>query len=95
MKNDTQRQYLFITLEGITFSSAKEIEPDVDNCQIVGYAEGFNEEDAFKNLISKNPWIINTNFDELVCIEVKQQIREGKRFYLSDIRDDKSRDNKS
>jgi hypothetical protein len=43
-----KRKFLFLTLEGITYSSPEKIEPDVDNLQVLGYAEGKSKEEAFE-----------------------------------------------
>ncbi|OGF63677.1 MAG: hypothetical protein A2Y62_02185 [Candidatus Fischerbacteria bacterium RBG_13_37_8] len=40
------------------------MEPDIENCQVVGFASGVNEEEAFERLIEKNEYIIETRFNE-------------------------------
>lgn len=77
-----KKLFLFITPDGITYSSPELNEPDVDNYQILGYGEGFNENEAFKDFKSQHPWLKDTKFEEAICIEIKQKIHEGKTFCL-------------
>ena len=77
-----KRLFLFLTPDGVTFSSLKFEEPDVDNFQVLGYGEGSNEEEAFDDFKSKNPWLEDTEFDEAISVEIKHKIHEGKSFSL-------------
>jgi predicted AlkP superfamily phosphohydrolase/phosphomutase len=38
-----KRKFLFLTLDGITYSSCNNFYPDVENLQVLGWAEGINE----------------------------------------------------
>ncbi|NHV06282.1 MAG: hypothetical protein HA495_02975 [Thaumarchaeota archaeon] len=78
----SKRRFLFLTFEGVTYSSPEETEPDVENLQVLGYAEGKNKEEAFENFLKENKWILETSFSEVICIEVKERISEGKTFYI-------------
>jgi len=77
-----KRLFLFITPDGVTYSSSGKISPDVDNFQVLGEGEGITEEDAFKSFIEKNKWVLDTDFKEVICIEVKSKISQGKSFVL-------------
>ncbi|RLF69704.1 MAG: hypothetical protein DRN35_05635 [Thermoplasmata archaeon] len=55
---------------------------DVDNFQILGHGEGIDEEEAFASFLRENKWVFDTDFKEIICIEVKKKIFEGKRFIL-------------
>ncbi len=77
-----KKLFLFVTPDGITYSSPQKTYPDVDNFQVLGESEGINEEDAFKSFVDKNQWILDTDFKELICIEVKSKISRGKSFIL-------------
>ncbi|MCX8160572.1 MAG: hypothetical protein N3G18_06545 [Candidatus Saccharicenans sp.] len=79
-----KRLFLFITPDGVTYSSYDLNEPDVDNFQVLGYGEGENEDEAFQDFKSQNQWLMNTEFDETICIEIKHRICEGKCFRLKD-----------
>ena len=64
--------YIFITTEGYTFQQGSEAsEPDIENCQVVGFAKGFNERQAFDNMIEENSYLLDTTFDEIQCFELK------------------------
>lgn len=77
-----KRLYLFVTPDGLTYSSPDLIEPDVDNYQVLGYGEGLTEEEAFKDFLANNRWLENTKFKEVIGLEIKQRIHEGKAFCL-------------
>ncbi len=79
--------YIFITTEGYTFQPwSKAIEPDVENCQVVGFAKGVNAQQAFQNLIKENSFLLETTFDEVVCLELRNldYHKHQKYFYLND-----------
>jgi hypothetical protein len=79
--------YIFITSEGETFQQGNiSHDADVDNCQVIGFANGASEKEAFKNLKDENDYLLNTNFNELICIELKNEDYYGnaKYFYLGD-----------
>jgi hypothetical protein len=64
--------YIFISTEGYTYQPGSEsIKPDIENCQVIGFSEGIDDNNAFKNLICDNPALFDTTFDELICIELK------------------------
>lgn len=66
------KSYIFITVEGYTYQPESEsIEPDIENCQVIGFAQGSNPKHAFKNLIEENGYLLQTSFDELICLELK------------------------
>lgn len=47
--------FIFITREGYTYQPGSESAgPDIENCQVIGFAEGRDMEEAFENLISQN-----------------------------------------
>ncbi len=66
-----KKLFLFITPDGATYSSPDKIYPNVDNFQVLGESEGWDEEDAFKSFIEKNKWVLEANFNEVICIEAK------------------------
>ena len=80
--------YIFITTEGDTYQPGSEsIEPDVENCQVIGFAHGIDEQNAFKNLITENPNLSETTFDELICLELRHfDYRKLQSYFqLSDV----------
>jgi len=78
----TKKLFLFITPDGVTHSSADKIYPDVDNFQVLGESEGIDEEEAFRLFVEKNKWLLDTDFKEIICIETKTRISQGKIFIL-------------
>ena len=69
----SQKQYIFLTLEGYTFQPESEaIEPDVENVQMLAVASGHDQESALRCLVAENPWLRETSFDEVYCYELAQ-----------------------
>ncbi|MDH4227254.1 MAG: hypothetical protein OEV59_05825 [Deltaproteobacteria bacterium] len=68
------KSFIFTTAEGYTFSpNSKTSAPDIENCQVLGFAEGASAEDAFDNLIKENSYLTQVGFDILEAYELKQQ----------------------
>lgn len=81
------KSYIFITIEGYTFQPESEaIEPDIENCQVVGFAEGVDAQEAFANLVQENEYLVETTFDEVVCLELRHTdySRHSQYFHLND-----------
>jgi len=79
--------YIFITTEGYTFQpESTSIEPDIENCQVIGFAQGTDAKNAFQNLICENSYLLETNFDEIVCFEFKNSdyYEQSNYFNLDD-----------
>lgn len=77
-----KRLFLFVTPDGITYSSSSKLYPDVDNLQVLGECEGIDENDAFETFIRKNKWVLDTDFQEVICVEIKTRLSKGKIFIL-------------
>jgi len=78
--------YIFITTEGYTYQPDSEsAEPDIENCQVIGFAEGKNKQKAFESLVQKNNCLLETTFDELICFELKHPnyFEHRTYFYLT------------
>lgn len=68
------KSYIFITTEGFTYQPNSESpEPDIENCQVVGFAEGKDLEEAFDNLIAENEYLLETSFDEIIGYELRHK----------------------
>jgi len=79
------KNYIFITEEGVTYQpNSTSPEPDIENCQVIGFAKGNNEDKAFKNLIKENEYLLDTNFNEIICVALKNEdyYKKAKYFYL-------------
>lgn len=72
--------YIFITNEGFTYQpNSDSIEPDIENCQVIGFGTGTNPQDAFMNLIKDNEYLGETSFGEVFSL----QLKNCKRTYFS------------
>jgi hypothetical protein len=81
------KNYIFINEEGVTYQpNSTSPEPDIENCQVVGFAKGKNEDDAFKNLTKENDYLLDTSFNEIICMELKNEdyYQKAKVFYLGE-----------
>ena len=77
------KSFIFITCEGYTFQPDSECaEPDIENCQVVGFAKGTDAQEAFRNLVCENDYLLQTSFDELICFELKQSDHFKHREYF-------------
>ncbi len=83
------KHYIFLTSEGQTFQpDSDSVEPDIENLQVIGFASGVNQEDAFKNLINENKPLSETKFDEIFCYPLGDNYENSKSyFYLHDNRE--------
>ncbi len=82
--------YIFMTREGHTYlPNSNSIEPDIDNLQVLGFASGIDEAAAFSNLLAENTFLLDTNFDELECLELRHEDYDKhiRRFSLEEIRE--------
>lgn len=84
------KSYIFITEEGSTYqpNSTASPEPDIENCQVIGFAKGKDEDEAFKNLTKEDVYLLDTNFNEVICIELKNEdyYKKAKYFYLGEFK---------
>lgn len=80
------KNYIFLSTEGTTFQpNSMSMEPDIDNLQVIGFAKGKNEKDAFKRLIKENSYLLNTTFNEIFAYELSKTHQNTKQyFYLSE-----------
>jgi hypothetical protein len=82
------RSYIFLTFEGTTFQPGSEaIEPDIENVQMIGIAQGADQEEALENLLAENDYLLFTRFDEVYCYELAEDFGATRReFRISDYR---------
>lgn len=69
-------EYLFFTLEGATLPPIEGKE--VENCQLLGRANGKTLKEAKSNLLKENPWIEECGFD-CDCIIAEQILTEEQK----------------
>ncbi len=70
-------EYIFLTIEGSTFQpGSTSYEPDIENMQVIGFAQGDTAQDASRNLLELNEYLATTNFDEIFAIQLVGDHRE-------------------
>ena len=81
--------YIFVTSEGHTFQpNSKSIEPDIENLQAIGFSQGKNSKDAFRNLLKENKYLMNTTFNAITSYELNTDHKSSKcDHFLSEIRE--------
>ena len=79
---ESMKSFIFVTTEGFTFQPDSEsIEPDTENCQVVGFGEGNNAREALENMIMTQTDLLKTSFDKISAFELKDEHQEF--YYLS------------
>ena len=79
------KSFIFITSEGYTYQPGSEsAEPDIENCQVIGFSKGEDQEDAFRNLVLENEYLLDTNFNEIIGFELAGE--KGAFFHLNDLK---------
>jgi uncharacterized protein YgfB (UPF0149 family) len=73
------RNFVFLTNEGHTQDESMK---DVENIQVLGYATGETEEEAFENLKRICTYLSIQNFNEVYARELVNFEETPKRFYL-------------
>lgn len=83
-------KYIFLTAEGHTFQPeddhrviSKDNERDVENLQVLGIAEGYNQEEAFHNLKINYDLLSDLSYIETFCYQLVDDYESTKKsFYL-------------
>jgi len=72
------KSYIFISKEGFTYQpNSESIDPDIENCQVIGFSTGTDPDDAFRNFIKNNECIKKTSFNEIFSLELKSGSKEA------------------
>lgn len=75
------RSYIFITSEGHTFQPESDSSsPDIENCQVLGFGSGVDPDDAYRNFLKDNEFLLETSFDEVTALELAN--KEERYFHL-------------
>jgi len=61
------KTYIFYTNEGFTQDNTNN---GIENCQIIGWAEGDTPKNAFNNLVSEKEYLKTHDFDSISCQEL-------------------------
>jgi hypothetical protein len=77
-------KYIFITTEGSTYQpNSDSSEPDIENMQVIGFGQGDTAQSAMRKLLKMSEYLVNTNFNEIIAIQLVNDHREY--FSLKDI----------
>lgn len=86
-------KYIFLSDEGYTYQPIIEGEieaDDVDNTQVIGFASGKDQDDAFKKLLEDNPYIKDTSFDQIYCYKLDTSYEKTRvDYFLSEYKTNK------
>ena len=81
------KHYIFITTEGYTYQpDSTSIEPDVENCQVLGFGNGSSINEAFESFVATNSWVKETTFNEVIAYEVLGAGKRAGDFFLDQFR---------
>ena len=65
-------KYIFLTFEWFTYQPGSESsESDVENVQMIWIWKWESKQEAFEDLKKENSWLLETNFNEIYCHELK------------------------
>lgn len=71
-KYSKKSHFIFVTFEGYTYQPNSESnEPDIENMQVVWFAQGYSREEAYKQLLQNNSHLFDTSFDEIWCMKIE------------------------
>ena len=74
--------YIFLTDEGYTFQPETEDEPvEIENLQVIGFAKGTDANTAYRNLLSENPHLKETNFEKIFCYLMDKEYEASRKDY--------------
>ena len=77
------KKYIFLSSEGYTYQPGSEsVEPDIENLQVVGFAEGYDADTAFNNLLLSHPAIKDTTFRELFSYRLDDRYEHSLSCHL-------------
>lgn len=82
------KNYIFLTTEGLTFQPDSQSDmPDIDNVQVIGFAQGETPGEAFQQLLKENRYLLDTSFDEIYSYQLAGDYQKTRQyFYLSSLK---------
>lgn len=72
--------YIILSAEGTTKTPQ---DTDIDNLQVLGFADGISAHTAFRTFASENPHLRNSGFDDIIAMELTNDKEE--RFSLKSL----------
>ncbi len=74
--------YIFLTTEGYTFQPSPDDElTEIDNLQVIGFAQAANADEAYKQLLLENPYLKETNFENIFCYQLAANYEQNRKDY--------------
>ena len=64
------KHFIFLTKEGFTQTPDNK---DIENLQVLGVSSGNNKEEAFENFKKENEYLQQTNFNEVIVMELASE----------------------
>ena len=76
--------FIFLTSEGFTFQPNLDAEtPDVENLQVIGFANGITPDAAFHTLLRNQAYLRETSFNEIFCYKLDKHYEKNRvGFYI-------------
>ena len=76
------KNYIFVTTEGYTYQpNSESVDPDIENLQVIGFANGNNPKQAFQKLLKESNYLLETSFDEVVSYELTKNSENTKAYH--------------
>jgi len=75
----TISNYIFLTNEGHTYQPDME---EIENTQLIGIAKGKDSHDAFNKLLTENPYLLGTSFEEIFCYKLDNDFEKEIPFFV-------------
>jgi hypothetical protein len=74
--------YIFLTDEGYTFQPDSNGElREIENLQVIGFAQGVDADEAYRNLLSENSYLKDTSFEEIFCYQLAKDYEQSRKDY--------------
>lgn len=79
------KKYIFVTTEGTTFQPDSDfVESEYDNLQVLGFSIGESPDEAFNNMLINHNYLLDTNFDEIICWQLADNYEKNQRYFYLD-----------
>jgi hypothetical protein len=79
---EKRNHYIFLTDQGLTFEpNSEDEEREIENLQVIGFADGVNADEAYRNLRYENPYLKETNFERIFCYPLDKDYDQNRKDY--------------
>jgi len=81
-KGNIMNNYIFLTTEGFTFQPNSDAEtPDIENLQVIGFANGANPDAAYRNLLISHAYLKDTAFNQIFCYKLDKYYEKHRKDF--------------